>query len=197
MSVFDVLFSKHHDTTVLIRKDHQEVDGKMRGLCRKFTDEEWALLLFLPVDAYYMVATADGGLDHDVTVMFGKLLDGASMLPNQLLSNLMGDVASGGLSDLLKIVSCESQPEKSARMDRTKAILKNRLSPEQYQRLLGLVLVMAQQMAKAASGPAGSQKRQSLLSFTERYEADVESALTCTCVGRTAPSAANTTLETA
>lgn len=181
MGVLNFRFGRQQDRTVLIRQDTHAADGKMRGLQRSFTDEEWALLMFLPVDAFWLAAATGDGLDRSATAMFGRLLDGAFTLPNQLLAILVGDVGSSGQAELLRIVSAEPAHARSARIQQTKAVLQKKLSPAQYRRFIGLVLVMAYQMAKAAGGGLDSRRKHALAAFAGGYEVDLQSALACTC----------------
>ena len=180
MGILNTWLDRQQTRTVLIRRDRHEADGNMKGLCRQFSDEEWALLLYLPVDAYWLAAATGDGLDRSATAMFGRLLDGAHTLPNQLLATLAGDVASSGTAELLRILSVESPGARASRMARTKSILRQKLSPAQYQRFLGLLLVMAHQMAKAA-GMLSDRQQRALCSFADHYELDLQSALACTC----------------
>ena len=183
MGILTTWFDRQQTRKVLIRRDRHEVDVRMKGLCREFSDEDWALLLYLPVDAYWLAAATGDGLDRSATAMFGRLLDGAYTLPNQLLATLVGDVASSGPAELLRIVSVESPGARASRMARTKSILRQKLSPAQYQRFLGLLLVLAHQMAKAA-GMVSDRQQRALLSFASQYEVDLPSALACTCSAR-------------
>jgi hypothetical protein len=154
---------------------------------KRFTDDEWALIRHVPVDAYLVVATAEGSLDSTAGRTFIGLPE---LIKNPLHRALAEEITvADSLTNELEfqmqeigVVSGAERmrtPATAIRLKATKAILKEKLTSADYQGFLASVGVSMYLLA-TSSGPAhggspeniSSAKEKALTAFVEFYEID-------------------------
>ena len=109
----------------------------------RFTNEEWALVRHIPVDAFIFVASADNKIDAKEHEEFLWTLEHGAEIPNPLHSEIASDIAAGGqvaITAEQQFIEAESVEDLEARINRSKAILKEKLTRDEYQAFLLSVL---------------------------------------------------------
>ena len=147
----------------------------------RFSDDEWELVRHVPMDVFYMVAMADAELGAKEAEVLARELATAAELKNPLHRAIALDIGAGDhLSEEVRFEAWQGGPDMKERMDRTKALLKDRLTPEEYASFFGSVLVTGIKTAWAGtSGQAEMDEKEAmaLTAFATEFEIDAETAL--------------------
>ena len=149
----------------------------------KFNDEEWALARHVPVDAFFMVALADSDLDEKETASFADELTHAEGLFDPLHREVAEDLdmARGGqLKQELEFQAGENASEMRARVEKTKVMLKGKLTPDEYQNFIASAVITGMKAARAAGGggllprqeTVSDEEKNALVAFMTAYELD-------------------------
>ena len=137
----------------------------------RFKPDEWEIVRCVPIQAFGIVAGADMEPDQKEFEEFAKrMLQGGMTYKDQLHREVAQEFAS---DDLQKRI------QKAAEVDvsQTKALLKGKLSAEEYQSFLGSIFIDALAVARAtgASGAEVSEQEQTMLAaFGMAWEIDLE-----------------------
>jgi hypothetical protein len=121
----------------------------------KFSDEEWALVRHVPLDAFLMVALADGTMDPKEAGSFAEEVATAEGLFDPLHREVALDIRGGHLAEELSFQAQENATEMRARIDRTKTMLQSKLTPDEYQHFIASVFITGTKVARAAGGSSG------------------------------------------
>jgi hypothetical protein len=119
----------------------------------RFTDEEWRLVLHIPFDAFIFAAGADGNVEETEVKAFLQSLEKAPMLTNDLHREIALHHAATGTVGIGAEITFEMKESGSAmdeRFDRTKRILKQRLTPAEYQDFFKSIFLHAIAIAGAS-----------------------------------------------
>jgi hypothetical protein len=115
----------------------------------RFSAEEWADLMFLPVAVFFMVAGADGKVDQKEILAFATDVGQGALLKDELHRELAIDVA-GNIQSILQRVSNLKLAQNF--VERTKGFLRAKLSEEEYQRFTASLFISGVKIAKASGG---------------------------------------------
>ncbi len=121
----------------------------------RFTDEEWGLVRHVPWDAFILVSLADKNVEEAEVTAFTETLDRAVTLTDPLHREIALEWAQGGLEamgDELRFEMTEKADAMRTRFDRTKAILKDKLTRDEYQGFVLSVTINGLAVAAAAGG---------------------------------------------
>ncbi len=144
----------------------------------KFTQEEWQLLKLLPFRVFVLVAGADGRIDKGEVEQLQKDFRDAPFYKDPLHRELFIDILSSDINALIQEAADVSKlAEQSSQM---KAILKEKLTPEEYQRFLGSMFINGLKVARASGGgPLGlgekvsEEEKRALTMFATVFELDL------------------------
>jgi hypothetical protein len=120
----------------------------------KFTNEEWRLVAHIPFDAFYFGAMADGKAEESEVKAFVDSLERPGALKDPLHREIMLDHAAGGMprvAEEMHFETSETATAKQARFARTKGMLKQKLSPAEYQAFFKSVWISAMAVAAASA----------------------------------------------
>ncbi len=136
-----------------------------------FTTEEWELVKCVPIQAFGVVAGVDSGVDEKESEEFsGRMVRGALGYKDPLHRELAQSLVADDMSKLIQKASETGVGE-------TKAILKSKLSAEQYQSFLGSIFIDSVAVANASGTPgaAVSEAEASMLvAFAMAWDLDLE-----------------------
>jgi hypothetical protein len=146
----------------------------------KFTREEWELLKLLPFQVFALVAGADQKVDEAEVAQLQKDLQDAPFYKDPLHRELFVEILSSDISALIKEVMDFSKfPERANQM---KAILKEKLTPDEYQRFVGSMFVNGLRVARASGGSflgrgdkVSEEEKRALFLFAAMFDLDLES----------------------
>jgi len=116
----------------------------------KFTQEEWQLLKLLPFQVFVLVAGADGRIDKEEVAQLQKDLRDAPFYKDPLHRELFIDILSSDINAL--ITEAADVTKLAARASQMKAILQQKLTPEEYQRFVGSMFINGVKVARASGG---------------------------------------------
>ncbi|MGZ8567598.1 MAG: hypothetical protein ACXWXS_11165 [Actinomycetota bacterium] len=137
----------------------------------RFTTEEWELVTCVPIQAFGVVAGADQQVEQKEFEEFsGRMVRGALGYKDPLHRELAQDLIS---SDIPKLI----QRSTEADIGETKALLRSKLTPDEYQSFLGSVFIDSLAVARASGMPGAeiSDKEQTMLAaFGLAWEIDLE-----------------------
>lgn len=115
----------------------------------RFSDEEWHLLKFLPFQAFMLVAAADGVVDESEMGILSAQLREAATLIDPLHRALFVDLVQEDLQEYVQ----GSTPDRFAEsLDPMKALLRDRLSEEEYQSFVASLFASGLEVARASGG---------------------------------------------
>jgi hypothetical protein len=136
----------------------------------RFTTDEWEIVRCVPIQAFGIVAGADMNLEQKEFEEFARrMLQGAMTYKDPLHREVAQEFAS---DDLAKRIQKSSEVE----VGTTKALLKGKLSAEEYQSFLGSIFIDALAVARATgtSGAEVSEQEQTMLAaFGMAWEIDL------------------------
>lgn len=146
----------------------------------KFTHEEWQLLKILPFQVFIMVAGADGRIDKDEIAQLQKDLRDAPFYKDELHKELLIDILSSDINALIKEAGAATKVVERTNQMRT--ILKQKLTPDEYQRFLGSMFLNGLKVARASGGGAlglgdkvSKEEKGALITLATIFELDLGS----------------------
>jgi len=146
----------------------------------KFTREEWELLKLLPFQVFALVAGADQKVDEAEVAQLLKDLQEAPFYKDPLHRELFVEILSSDISALIKEAMDFSKYLERA--NQMKAILKEKLTPDEYQRFVGSMFVNGLRVARASGGSflgrgdkVSEEEKRALLLFAAMFDLDLES----------------------
>jgi hypothetical protein len=158
----------------------------MTTMRERFTEDEWTLVRHVPADAFLMVAMSDGTMEDEEQAVFAQELTSAHLLMNPLHREVSEDLdmnRGGHLSEELQFQVAETAAEMVPRIARTKTLLKEKLTEDEYQGFVGSVFVTGLKVARSAggqkggifrkeTGPISDEEQKALVTFATAYEVD-------------------------
>lgn len=136
-----------------------EVDWRDR-----FSDEEWAQIRHLPVDVYYLDPLLDAKVDDNHAGWFIEERAPSSMLNDSLHRALVEDLGPDRLPEEMRFQRRETDEEFRPRLQRTRELLKDRLTAQELQSFIGSVLITAVKVyGLRMTGPAQFEAAESSL----------------------------------
>lgn len=146
----------------------------------KFTQEEWALLKLLPFQVFVLVAGADQQVDKAEMAQLEKDLRDAPFYKDPLHRELFVDILSSDINALIKeAIDLSKFVERANQM---KATLKEKLTPEEYQRFVGSMFINGLRVARASGGgvlglgdKVSEEEKLALVTFAATFDLDLES----------------------
>lgn len=137
----------------------------------RFTTEEWESVRCVPVQAFGIVAGADADADSREFGEFAdRMLRGGMTYKDPLHREVAQEFAS---DDLQKRVRLAAQTE----VAETKALLRSKLSPEEYQGFLGSIFIDAVAVARASGTPGeevSEPEQAMLMAFAMAWDLDFQ-----------------------
>jgi len=145
----------------------------------KFTQEEWELLKILPFQVFVLVAGADQKVDDAEVAQLQKDLQEAAFYKDPLHRELFVDILSSDINALIKEAMDLSKFVERA--NQMKATLKEKLTPEEYQRFVGSMFVNGLRVARASGGgflgrgdKVSEEEKRALFLFAAMFDLNVE-----------------------
>jgi hypothetical protein len=146
----------------------------------RFTQEEWQLLKLLPFQVFVLVAGADGRIDKEEVAQLQKDLRDAPFYKDVLHRELFVDILSSDINALIK--EAADATKLAERAGKMKAILQQKLTPEEYQRFVGSMFINGLKVARASGGgilglgdKVSEEEKRALTMFATVFELDVGS----------------------
>jgi hypothetical protein len=144
----------------------------------KFSQEEWELLKLLPFQVFIMAAGADGRIDKEEVAQLQKDFRDAPFYKDELHKELFIDILSSDINALIREAGNVTKLlERSSQM---KAILKQKLTPEEYQRFLGSMFMNGVKVTRASGGgilglgdKVSEEEKRALATFAATFELDL------------------------
>ena len=144
----------------------------------KFNQEEWQLLKLLPFQVFVLVAGADGRIDKEEIAQLQKDLRDAPFYKDALHKELFIDIVSSDINALIREVADVSKlAERASRM---KTVLRQKLTPQEYQSFLGSMFINGLKVARASGGgvlglgdKVSEEEKRALATFAAIFEVDV------------------------
>jgi len=143
----------------------------------KFTQEEWQLLKLLPFQVFVLVAGADGRIDKEEVAQLQKDLRDAPFYKDLLHRELFIDILSSDINAL--ITEAADVTKLAARASQMKAILQQKLTPEEYQRFVGSMFINGVKVARASGGgvlglgdKVSEEEKRALALFAAMFDLD-------------------------
>jgi len=144
----------------------------------KFTPEEWQLLKLLPFQVFVLVAGADGRIDKEEIAQLQKDLRDAPFYKDALHRELFIDIVSSDINALiLEVADVSKLVERANRM---KTVLKQKLTPDEYQSFLGSMFINGLKVARASGGgvlglgdKVSEEEKRALATFAAIFEVNV------------------------
>ncbi len=134
----------------------------------RFTDEEWALVRHVPFDAFLLAALSDGELDPKEIEPFTDEIANAERLRNPLHREVASDIRAGHMPEELALQARESATDMTARIEKTKTMLQEKLPRDEYQDFIGSCFVTGLKVARAAGGHSGRFRHKDPVSDEEK-----------------------------
>jgi hypothetical protein len=146
----------------------------------KFTQEEWELLKLLPFHVFVMVAGADRKIDEDEVAQLNEHLRTAPFYKDPLHRELFVDILT---SDVNALVEKAIDPSKLLeRANQIKAILRQKLTLDEYQRFVASMFIDGLKVARASGGgflgrgdKVSEEEKLALTMFAAMFNLDPES----------------------
>jgi len=146
----------------------------------KFTLEEWELLKLLPFQVFVLVAGADEKVDEKEVAQLQKDLRDAPYYKDPLHRELFVDILSSDLNALIKEAMDLSKFVERA--NQMKATLKEKLTPDEYQRFVGSMFINGLKVARASGGgvlglgdKVSEEEKRGLFLFAVTFDLDLDS----------------------
>lgn len=124
----------------------------------RFTEEEWTLVRHVPFDAFMFGALADKKVEDAEVEAFTETLEKAAALKDVLHREIALDWVAGGLPAMgeeLRFEMTESIDAMRSRFDKTKGILQDKLTRDEYQSFVVSVTINGMAVAAASSSKKG------------------------------------------
>ena len=144
----------------------------------KFSQEEWELLKLLPFQVFYLVAGADGKIDQEEIGQLQKDLRDAPFYKDALHKELSLDILSSDIKALIR--EAGDITKLAERTRQIKAFLKQKLTPEEYQKFLGSMFMNGVKIARASGGgvlglgdKVSAEEKRALAAFAATFELDL------------------------
>jgi len=144
----------------------------------KFSQEEWELLKLLPFQVFYLVAGADGKIDQEEIGQLQKDLRDAPFYKDALHKELSIDILSSDIKALIR--EAGDITKLAERTSQIKALLKQKLTPEEYQKFLGSMFMNGVKVARASGGgvlglgdKVSAEEKRALAAFAATFELDL------------------------
>ena len=141
----------------------------------KFTQEEWELLKLLPFQVFILVAGADGRIDKEEVAQLQKDFREAPFYKDALHKELFIDILSSDINALIK--EAGNVTRLAERTSQIKALLKQKLTPEEYQRFVGSMFINGVKVARASGGgvlglgdKVSAEEKRALAAFAATFE---------------------------
>jgi hypothetical protein len=146
----------------------------------KFSEAEWELLKLLPFHVFVMVAAADSKIDDKEVARMNEDLKTAPYYKDPLHKELFVDILS---SDVNALIQEAMDPSKLLeRANQIKAILKDRLTLDEYQRFVASMFICGLNVARASGGgflgrgdKVSDEEKLALSAFAAMFELAPES----------------------
>lgn len=146
----------------------------------KFTQEEWDLLKLMPFQVFVLVAGADQKIDEKEIAQLNEDMKKAPFYKDPLHRELFIDILTSDAGALIKEAMDVSKFVERA--NRAKAILKEKLTPDEYQRFVGSMFVDGLKVARASGGgflgrgdKVSEEEKRALFLFAAILELELES----------------------
>jgi len=150
----------------------------------RFSDEEWTLVCHVPVDAFMFAALADQKLDEKEIEAFVDTIANAPTIIDPLHREVALTFATRGAEAIgseLVFEATESLSAMDDRFERTKKLLKDKLTTDEYQSFLGSVVASGVMVAQASGKRHLFRKKKTvsddeaaaLATFAMRWEVDL------------------------
>jgi hypothetical protein len=136
----------------------------------RFTEEEWGLVRHVPFDAFLFGALADQKIEDEEVAAFTQTLERAAALTDPLHREIALSYTGAGVADVgaeMRFQMGENAEEMSKRLDRTKAMLKEHLTGEEYQSFVTSVTINALLVAGASTKKKGIFRKKEVISEEE------------------------------
>lgn len=136
----------------------------------RFTDEEWKLVRHIPFDAFIFAALADKKVEEAEVAAFTETLEKAAALKDPLHREIALDWVASGLEAIgqeLQFEMSESNDAMHVRFDRTKPVLKDKLTHDEYQSFVLSVTINGMAVAAASAGKKGFLRKKERISTEE------------------------------
>lgn len=144
----------------------------------QFTEHEWELLKRLHFQVFGLVAGSDGVVDRKERSELERQLLTGEVVTDPLHRLLLTDLLKDDSATRLSHVAPNRMPSAPKTI---KAILRSRLTDDEYRSFIGSLFSSGLEVARASgSGPLGlgprisSEERAALLAFAVQYELDAE-----------------------
>ncbi|MEE8346924.1 MAG: hypothetical protein V3S20_06225 [Dehalococcoidia bacterium] len=148
-----------------------------------FAQEDWQLLRNLVYLVFFTVAGADGEVSIREVRVFLGMMTSWMMNPDPLLRRLlkdMGETEEGGLAEYKRLLAALQENPWSGpeALERAKSLLQGRLSPDEYQRFVGSLLLCGLWIARpdildgGPSEPVGEEEARALTKLNHHFELD-------------------------
>ena len=137
----------------------------------RFNPSEWSLVVHLPFDAFMFAAAADKEVDEKEVAAFLDTLRRASQIKDPLHREVAEHWAGGSaqtIGEELKFWMQESAADLHTRIERTKPILHERLTDDEYQNFLLSLTMSSLAVAAASSKKKGLFGKREVISQEER-----------------------------
>jgi len=121
----------------------------------RFTDDEWALVRHVPFDAFVLAALADKKVEPEEVAAFTKTLEMAPTLSDPLHREIAMDWVASGVDAIGEEVGWELRESGSDMLERnrrTKSMLKDKLTTDEYQSFVLSVTLSGMAVAAASTG---------------------------------------------
>lgn len=142
----------------------------------RFADNEWAVIRSLPIQVFGFVAGADGKIDRDeINDLIDQIAE-ADRLPSPLHRAIMRSISRE--KDFWSVLQhAESYAEAMEKSREIKRILRNALSPDEYDAFMRSLFWSGLEIAQASGGgpfglmsPVSRSEQSKLDAFAELYE---------------------------
>jgi hypothetical protein len=144
--------------------------GTVMTMRERFTPPEWSLVVHIPFDAFLFAAAADNDVDEAEVGAFVDTLRRASEIKEPLHREvaLFWARSPERIGEELKFQMRESATEMTGRIGRTKPILHERLSDEEYQSFMLSLTMSALAVAAASTKKKGLFGKREAISKEEQ-----------------------------
>lgn len=146
----------------------------------RFTQEEWELLKLLPFQVFVLVAGADQKIDEAEVAQLNEDLRTAPFYKDPLHRELFVDILTSDVNSLTKEAMDISRFVERA--NQIKVILREKLTPEEYQRFVASMFINGLKIARASGGgflglgdKVSAEEKRALFLFAAMFDLDLES----------------------
>ncbi len=154
----------------------EEPPANAEEMRARFADNEWAVIRMLPIQVFGFIAGADGKIDRDEINDLIDQIAAADRLPSPLHRAIMRSISQE--KDFWSVLQhAESYADAMEKSREIKRILKNALTPDEYDAFMRSLFWSALEIAQASGGgpfglmsPVSKSEQSNLDAFAELYE---------------------------